>query len=675
MLRTLLRPKLGLLGKFALASLLPVVALGLVLAHYLEAQIENRALANARQAAVLSSRLGIQPLLSPDDLSKGLTPEKLRSLDETLRTDLIGTDVARVKIWSRDGRVVYSDDRALVNRRFSPSHELAEALDGEVASEVSHLEKAENVGDRAYGELLEVYVPLRFGSSATPAGAFEIYLPYRPIAATIANETRTTYLLLLAGLAVLYLVLFRIVASASRRLRQQAEENRHQALHDALTDLPNRTLFHDRVQQALLAAKRNAKHVAVMLIDLDRFKEVNDTLGHQSGDLLLRAMGPRLGAVLRESDTVARLGGDEFGVLLPEVDGPEAAVLVARRLEEALGQALTVDELLLETEASIGVAIYPQHGEDVATLIRRADVAMYLAKESPGSIELYASEHDHYSPERLGLLGQLRRAIDNGELVLHYQPKASLLSGEVRWVEALVRWQHPERGLLLPGDFLPLAEHTGLMRPLTYCVLDQALRQSREWEDQGLSLSIAVNLSARDLLNLDLPDEVVSLLSTWEVEPGRLELEVTETAILVDPMRARAVLTRLSELGVRLAIDDFGSGYTSLGYLKRLPVDVLKIDKSFVLGMGADKQDAVIVRSAIELGHNLGLEVVAEGVESADTWSELGRLGCDLAQGYYLSTPVRADELARQLKEIDRGVRTQPLAPPEPDELRREAFG
>jgi EAL domain-containing protein (putative c-di-GMP-specific phosphodiesterase class I) len=206
-------------------------------------------------------------------------------------------------------------------------------------------------------------------------------------------------------------------------------------------------------------------------------------------------------------------------------------------------------------------------------------------------------------------------------------------------------------------------------------VLDQALRQSREWEDQGLSLSIAVNLSARDLLNLDLPDEVVSLLSTWEVEPGRLELEVTETAILVDPMRARAVLTRLSELGVRLAIDDFGSGYTSLGYLKRLPVDVLKIDKSFVLGMGADKQDAVIVRSAIELGHNLGLEVVAEGVESADTWSELGRLGCDLAQGYYLSTPVRADELARQLKEIDRGVRTQPLAPPEPDELRREAFG
>jgi diguanylate cyclase (GGDEF)-like protein len=627
MLRTPLRPRLGLVGKFALASLLPIVALGLVLAHYLKGQIEERALANARQAAVLSSRLGIQPLLSPADLSDGLTPEKLRSLDASLRTDLIGTDVARVKIWSRDGRVIYSDDRELVDQRFPPSDELAEALDGEVASEVSNLEKAENVGDRAYGELLEVYVPLRFGSSAPPAGAFEIYLPYRPIAATIARDTRTTYLLLLAGLAFLYLALFRIVASASKRLRQQAEENRHQALHDALTDLPNRTLFYDRVQQSHLAARRNSKQVAVMLIDLDRFKEVNDTLGHQSGDLLLRTMGPRLRAILRENDTVARLGGDEFGVLLPEVDGPEGAVLVARALEEALGRALTVDELLLETEASIGIAIFPEHGEDVATLLRRADVAMYVAKESPAGIELYAPEHDHYSPERLGLLAQLRRAIDQDELVLHYQPEASLRSGEVLWVEALVRWQHPERGLLLPDEFLPLAEHTGLMRPLTSCVLDQALRQSRAWEDQGLSLGMAVNLSARDLLNLELPDEVASLLSRWGVEPGRLELEVTESTILVDPLRARAVLTRLSELGVRIAIDDFGSGYTSLGYLKRLPVDVLKIDKSFVLSMGADEQDAVIVRSAIELGHNLGLEVVAEGVESADTWSELGRLG------------------------------------------------
>jgi diguanylate cyclase (GGDEF)-like protein len=673
MLRTQLRPRLGLVGKFALASLLPIVALGLVLSHYLKGQIEERALANARQAAVLSSRLGVQPLLSRTDLRDGLTSERFRALDASLRTDLIGTDVARVKIWSRDGRVIYSDDRKLVNRRFPPSEELAKALAGEVASEVSHLEKAENVGDRAYGELLEVYVPLRFGSSAPPAGAFEIYLPYRPIAATIARDTRTTSLLLLAGLALLYLVLFRIVASASKRLRQQAEENRYQALHDALTDLPNRTLFYDRARQSLLAARRNGKQVAVMLIDLDRFKEVNDTLGHQSGDVLLRAMGPRLRAILRDSDTVARLGGDEFGVLLPEVEGTEGAVLVARKLEEALGRAFTVDELVLETEASIGIAIFPEHGEDVATLIRRADVAMYLAKGSPGGIELYAPEHDHYSPERLGLLGQLRRAIDHGQLVLHYQPEASLPGGEVRWVEALVRWQHPERGLLLPDEFLPLAEHTGLMRPLTHHVLDQALRQCRAWEDQGLSLGVAVNLSARDLLNLELPDEVAALLSKWGLEPSRLELEVTESTILVDPLRARAVLTRLSELGVRVAIDDFGSGYTSLGYLKRLPVDVLKIDRSFVISMGADEQDAVIVRSAIELGHNLGLEVVAEGVESADIWSELGRLGCDRAQGFYLSRPVLADELGRWLKEMDR--RSQLPEPSEPDELRRRAVG
>lgn len=649
MLRSLLRRRPGLLGKFALASVLPIFAIGLALGYYLHNQIESRALENARQAAVLSSRLGIQPLLSPSDLENGLPPAKLHALDMRLRTDLIGSEVARVKIWSRDGRVVYSDDREVVNKRFPLSDELEEAVAGDVASEVSNLEKAENAGDRAFGELLEVYVPLRFGSEPRPAGAFEVYLPYTPIANAIAHDTRTTYVLLLAGLALLYLVLFRIVASASKRLRRQAAQNEHQALHDSLTDLPNRALFHDRVEQAVATARRSGVHVAVLLIDLDRFKDVNDTLGHQSGDLLLQALGPRLRAALRESDTIARLGGDEFGVLLPEVDGPDGALLVAGRLGEALGEPFVVDELVLETEASIGIAVYPDHGEDVATLIRRADVAMYMAKERHQGVELYASEHDHYSPARLGLLGQLRRAMERGELVLHYQPKASLRTGEIHCVEALVRWQHPERGLLLPAEFVPLAEHTGLMRPLTHCVLEQAIRQCRKWDDEGVCLDIAVNLSARDLLDLELPDKVATLLERWGVAPARLELEVTESTILADPLRARAVLTRLGESGVRVAIDDFGSGYTSLGYLKRLPVDVLKIDRSFVLNMGAEDQDAVIVRTAIELGHNLGLEVVAEGVESADTWNELRRLGCDLAQGYFLSTPMPPAELATWL--------------------------
>jgi diguanylate cyclase (GGDEF)-like protein len=644
--RVRLRPRLGLLGKFALASLLPIAVLGVVLAHSIAGQVENRALANARQAAVLSSRLGIQPLLTPTDLRDGLTPERFASVDEALRTDLIGNEVARVKIWNRDGRVVYSDDRKLVGRRFPPSDELNEALDDRVASEVSGLENAENADDRKYGELLEVYVPLHFGTTGEPAGAFEVYLPYKPIAATISHDERTIYLLLLGGLALLYAVLFRIVQSASKRLRRQAEENEHQALHDGLTNLPNRALFHDRAQQALLAAARDGSSVAVIIIDLDRFKDVNDTLGHQSGDLLLRALGPRLREALRETDTVARLGGDEFGVLLPQVEGVEGALLAAQRLEAALAEEFALEELVLETEASIGIALFPEHGGDVETLLRRADVAMYTAKESHGGIQLYDADRDRYSPARLGLLAQLRRAIDQGELVLHYQPKAELANGRIHSVEALVRWQHPERGLLPPAEFIPLAEHTGLMRPLTYCVLEQALRDQSSWQRQGIVLSTAVNLAARDLHNVDLPDELATLLAAWRVAAERLELEITESTILADPMRARSVLSRLGDLGVRVAIDDFGSGYTSLGYLKRLPVDVLKIDKSFVLGMDADEQDAVIVRSAIELGHNLGLEVVAEGVETAETWTELERLGCDLAQGFYLSRPLPASDVA-----------------------------
>ena len=390
MLRAKLRPRIGLLGKFALASALPLAALGLVLAHSIKEQIESRALDNAREAAVLSSRLGVQPMLTPADLENGLSPAKLESLDRALRTDLIGKEIARVKIWSRDGRVVYSDDRDLVGRRFEIEDELEVALDGEVASEVSELEKQENVEDRRFGRLLEVYVPLRFAESQEPAGAFEMYLPYQPIAATIEDDTTTMYLLILGGLALLYLVLFRIVASASKKLLQQSEENRHQALHDALTGLPNRALFHDRVTQALASARRSGRHLAVALIDLDRFKDVNDTLGHESGDRLLRALGPRLRAVLRETDTVARLGGDEFGVLLPDIDAVDDAIAVAEKLRGALGQPFTVDGMELETEASLGIAVYPEHGDDVATLLRRADVAMYIAKESHGGIESYA---------------------------------------------------------------------------------------------------------------------------------------------------------------------------------------------------------------------------------------------------------------------------------------------
>lgn len=652
MKRGRLWPEPSLLGKFALASLVPIVCLGLVLGYSLRRQIERNAHEKARDVAVLTSHVGLEPLLTRANLERSLTPEHRGKLDEALSNPAVRQQLVRVKIWNRAGRVVYSDAKQILGRRFPLSEELVEALAGRVVSEVSTLGGAENVAEANMGfeRLLEVYVPLRVQPSAKPIGVLELYLPYEPIAASIERDTHTAYLLLLGGLGLLYAVLYRIVASASRRLRRQADENQHQALHDALTGLPNRTLFQDRIQQALLAATRDGTHAAIMMIDLDRFKDVNDTLGHQSGDLLLRALGPRLGHALRASDTVARLGGDEFGVLLPRVESAQASIRVAEKLLAALGQTFNLDGLALEMEASIGIALYPEHGGDADTLLRRADVAMYLAKNGELDIEVYAPERDSYSPNRLGLLGELRRALEQEELVLHYQPKASLQSGEVRSVEALVRWQHPARGLLRPTEFIPLAEHTGLMRPLTLYVIDRALKQCHEWQEQGLSLDLSVNLSGRDLVHAGLPDDVEALLDRWKVDPTRLELEVTESTILADPPRARVVLTRLSQLGVRIAIDDFGSGYSSLGYLKRLPADVLKIDKSFVLGMDVDEQDEVIVRSAIDLGHNLGLEVVAEGVGTAEIWRRLTELGCDRAQGVHLAAPMPADALVSWLE-------------------------
>jgi diguanylate cyclase (GGDEF)-like protein len=570
-----------------------------------------------------------------------------------LRASVAGREIARIKIWNRSGRAVYATDHTLIGHTFTPSEELREALGGETASEVSDLRKTENAGDRAFGQLLEVYTPLRFAGQQTPAGAFELYLPYRPIAAAIDHDTKQLYVILLGGLALLYLALFRIVSRASARLRRQASENEYLALHDPLTDLPNRSLFHQRGEQALAAARGSAGRVGMLLLDLDRFKEVNDTLGHHNGDLLLKEIGVRLRSAMRDSDSdgVARLGGDEYGVLLPTVDDAQAALAVAEKLRRALRTPFVLAGITLDLEASVGVALYPEHGADVETLLQRADVAMYLAKEDHSGCELYAQERDEYSPARLALAADLRRAIDQGELVLYYQPQAELGTGEVVGVEALVRWRHPERGLVSPDEFIPLAERTGLIHDLTLSVLESALRQLHLWQQDGLELVVSVNLSARDLLDLELPETIARLLEGYEISAERLRLEITESVILADPMRARVVLGRLNAMGIELAIDDFGSGYSSLAYLKRLPVNEIKIDRSFVLNMERDDNDAAIVRSTIELARNLGLTVVAEGVENEETWRDLAGLRCDLAQGYYLSRPIPAEAVPTWLAE------------------------
>jgi len=456
------------------------------------------------------------------------------------------------------------------------------------------------------------------------------------------------------GYGVLYLLQIVIVAQASRKLERQVAENEYQAMHDTLTSLPNRTLFRDRVEQAILQARREDARFGLLIMDLDRFKEINDTLGHRNGDLILQAIGPRLRGVLRDVDSIARFGGDEFAVLLPGAANPDAAIRVAEKIAAALSKPFMLKGLTLDVEASIGISLFPDHGNDVDTLIQRADVAMYMAKEAHAGFEVYAADRDQYTPKRLALLGELRRALENKELVLFYQPKADIQTGKVTSVEALLRWQHPEHGLTFPDDFIPLAEHTGLIRPLTLYVLNEALKQCYEWQQQGIELGVAVNLSARNLLDSELPNDVARLLETWGVEPSLLKLEITENTIMVDPPKALEVLTKLRDLGVGLSIDDFGTGYSSLSYLRKLPVDEIKIDRSFVMNMPQSENDQQIVRSTIDLACNLGLKVVAEGVETKEIWRDLANLGCDVAQGYYLTRPIPPQELVEWLnKPID----------------------
>jgi len=454
--------------------------------------------------------------------------------------------------------------------------------------------------------------------------------------------SRTTPLVVLGGL-LLVAVFSSVLRQVRRDLDHQRERATHDSMHDSLTGLPNRMLLAERLEQALRAGRRDGTATGLLLIDLDRFREVNDALGHHNGDQLLVQIGPRLAGVLREVDTVTRLGGDEFAVLLPIVENVDAAMSVAGRLRQALDQPFLVDGIDLDVEASIGVVVSGEHGEDSTTLLQRADVAMYVAKEKHVGIFAYDPGLDGHSPQRLALLGQLRRALDRFELVLHYQPKVCLSTGQVCGAEALVRWQHPERGLLPPDQFIPLAEHTGLISALTRYVLDAALAQTRTWSDAGHRIPVAVNLSARNLLDERLIEEVIGLLDRHGLPAEILDLEVTESAIITDPVRARRLLTRLHDLGVRIAIDDFGAGYTSLAQLKALPVTELKVDRSFVATMDSDSRNAMIVQSVVDLGHNLGLTAVAEGVETETSMAMLARYGCDVVQGYHLSRPLPAD--------------------------------
>jgi diguanylate cyclase (GGDEF)-like protein/PAS domain S-box-containing protein len=422
------------------------------------------------------------------------------------------------------------------------------------------------------------------------------------------------------------------------------EELKHQATHDHLTDLPNRALFMDRAERTLAAARARGGRVAVMLLDLDRFKEINDALGHAMGDILLRAVAKRLGTPLDCGDTLARLGGDEFAVLLPETTVQQAEAR-GRELIEVLKAPFAIEGFSLQVDTSLGITIFPVHGTDAEALVQRADVAMYVAKEQRCGLVTYGPEQDFDHVRQLTIKGELRHAIERGQLHLVYQPKVDHATDRIVGVEALLRWRHPEHGFIPPDEFTGVAEHSGLIRPLTQWVLETALEQAARWRDEGIPVGMSVNLSARNLLEEDLVLRLEGLLAHHGLAPQQLTLEITESVIMDDPERALVNMHRLRELGVGISVDDFGTGYSSLAYLMQLPANELKIDKSFVMRLDSEDGTATIVRSTIELAHNLGMQVVAEGVESAEVWSVLKELGCDIGQGYFFSRPVKAREM------------------------------
>jgi diguanylate cyclase (GGDEF)-like protein len=626
-----MRARVSLLGRFTVMGIVVVAALGVAIGLVLEKQIERRALDRTVETAKVIATLGIESSLKREDFSYPIPLTRMNELDRQIGKRYFDENgVLTVKLFNRDLRLVYSNDRTMTGRFAFHGGNVAKALGGAAVSQFDTGVRHDGTG----GKTLEVYVPVRLDGSAEPQGVLEIYMSYTPVAADIREDVLVVSLLLGGGLLLLFAVLFRIVAAASRRLR-------HQAVHDALTGLPNRTLLYRRVERAL----RGDGLGAMLLIDLDRFKEVNDTLGHDYGDELLVEVAGRLASAVRRGDTLARLGGDEFAVLLNGLPHRGAVAELAGRLQDALRRPIALRGVAVELEASIGAALYPEHGTSVGALLQRADVAMYEAKRGRQGIAIYSPERDTYSADRLGLLAELRRAIAGDELVLHYQPKISLATGAVTGVEALVRWQHPTRGLLPPDQFIPLAERTGAVADLTRWVVDAALAQQRAWREEGIDLPVAVNLAAANIVDVTLPDAIAGLLARHGTDGSRLECEISEHTVMSDPLRAGDVLDRLRELGVRLSLDDFGTGRSSLAYLKRLPLDEVKIDRSFVSGMAADENDAVIVRSTIDLARNLGLEVVAEGVESAEIMAGLAALRCDTAQGFHISRPLPPGEL------------------------------
>jgi diguanylate cyclase (GGDEF)-like protein len=632
-----------LFAVYAVVSLIPIAALGFILAADFRSEAQQRGIDQARSEAQVIAQTAVEPLLHGAPLSAGLTTTDRTSMRRLVRQTVhrSGEGALRLRLRDQTGHIVFSDDGTGFDDPVDD--EALNAAHGEKVAILTHLNAdatPRHPGPRA----VEVYLPLRAGSPARAVGVLELYLSYAPINREVAGLLSTMYRDLIIGLGALYLTMFAISASVTRRLRRESQLNARLAQFDTLTGLPNRSLFEHEAAAALQTARRQGQATAIAVVDLDRFKEINDTLGHRNGDEVLAEIGRRLAAAAGPDMTVARLSGDEFGLVVPCKVDPEADLAEVRRI---LQRDILVGGLTLSVQASIGYALAPADADDVGTLMRRADVAMYLAKAEHAGIARYDVRRDQYDAATLGLVAELRQAIDSEQLVLHYQPQRDLASGRTTAIEALVRWQHPTRGLLYPDTFLPLAEQTDLIDQLTRWVLRRALSDLPQFGES--ELSVAVNVSARGIGRGELANDVIEILRELAVDPRRLVIEVTETTILADPAAAAIELRRLTAAGVKISLDDFGQGQTSLGHLSALPLAELKIDRGFVDDMLEHPAHAAIVHSVIDLGHNLGLRVVAEGVETREVLVHLQDRGCDLVQGYLLSRPVPLDKLASWL--------------------------
>ena len=660
------RKRTPLTRYFSVVSVVSMLTLGVALVLTTAQVMRDRALevgietaqtveAYAREAIPLEAHaLGL------------LTPEERTAVGASV--DGFADRLIALRLWTADGEMLY--DSASATPTGFPD---GDRLDSAVRANRPNAQMLTDVqGDRSLQssasterEVLDVYVPIAYGSVVV--GAAEVVLDNSGTAATLERANLTITSVVVGGLLLVWLFLYGTVRKFSRQLQSTALDNARLALLDPLTGLPNRRMLLDRLARSVEAAAEEGAGVGLVMLDIDRFKDINDSLGHDMGDELLTQVAVRLQGALREDDLVARLGGDEFAVLLPSIHAASDAAHLADRVRGVFCPPFQLGEMELHVETSIGVACIPEHATDGSTLMRRADVAMYAAKVHRLGVAVYSPDEDDSSPSRLVLLGDLHRALTrSGELVLHYQPKIDLHTGETVGVEALMRWQHPTRGMLPPTLFVPLAEQTGLINDLTKFALETAVAQIAAWRDDGDSLAVAVNLSAHNLTSFTVVDTIVELLATHDVPPELLEVEITETALVADPSRIVPVLTRLDGMGIRVSIDDFGIGTTSISQLRDLPVAQLKIDQLFIadLGSRADAQGSeVVVQAMVDLAHSFGLVVIAEGVEDVRTASRLAALGVDQAQGFLYSKAVPADEVAAVRAAL---LPTQRLSPEEP---------